>query len=93
MPELEDTNWISDFAFLVDMTTHLNILNSTLQGKNKLIHELYATIRSFEMKLALFKLQLDNNNFSHFSLLNSQDSADGNKYAEIIPNLQEILDL
>ena len=72
MPELEDTNWISDFAFLVDMTTHLNILNSTLQGKNKLIHELYATIRSFEMKLALFKLQLENNNFSHFPLLNSQ---------------------
>ena len=45
--EFEDPTWNSDFAFLVDMTTHLNILNSTLQGKNKLIHELYATIRSF----------------------------------------------
>ncbi|KAI6655961.1 General transcription factor II-I repeat domain-containing protein 2-like [Oopsacas minuta] len=74
VPEFEDTNWISDFAFLLDMTTHLNILNSTLQGKNKLIHELYATIRSFEMKLALFKLQLKNNNFSHFPALKSQDS-------------------
>ncbi|KAI6661857.1 General transcription factor II-I repeat domain-containing protein 2-like [Oopsacas minuta] len=90
--EFEDTNWISDFAFLLDMTTHLNILNSTLQGKNKLIHELYATIRSFEMKLALFKLQLKNNNFSHFPALKSQDSADGNKYAEIISNLQENFD-
>ena len=46
-PEFEDPTWNSDFAFLVDMNTHLNILNSTLQGKNKLIHELYATIRSF----------------------------------------------
>ena len=68
-PEFEDPSWISDFAFLVDMTTHLNILNSTLQGKNKLIHELYATIRSFETKLALFKLQLKNNHFFHFPSL------------------------
>ena len=90
--EFEDPTWNSDFAFLVDMTTHLNILNSTLQGKNKLIHELYATIRSYETKLALFKLQLKNNNFFHFPSLNSQNNADGNKYARIISNLQENFD-
>ena len=78
-PEFEDPMWISDFAFLVDITTHLNML----------IHELYATIQSFEMKLALFKLQLKNNNFFHFPSLNSQNNADGNKYARIISNLQE----
>ncbi|KAI6653051.1 general transcription factor II-I repeat domain-containing protein 2B-like [Oopsacas minuta] len=44
------------------------------------------------MKLALFKLQLKNNNFSHFPALKSQDSADGNKYAEINSNLQENFD-
>ena len=26
-PEFEDPTWMSDFAFLVDKTTHLNILN------------------------------------------------------------------
>ncbi|KAI6657821.1 General transcription factor II-I repeat domain-containing protein 2-like [Oopsacas minuta] len=58
MPELDDPTWISDFAFLVDMTT--------LQGKNKMIHELYATIRNFESNLALFKLQLKSNYFFTF---------------------------
>ena len=92
-PEFEDPTWISDFAFVVDMTTYLNILNSTLQGKNKLINELYATIRSFETKLALFKLQLKNNIFFHFPSLNSQNNADGNKYDRIISISKKILSL
>jgi len=35
--ELTNNDWIKDLAFLVDITTHLNILNLQLQGKNKVI--------------------------------------------------------
>ena len=32
--EFQNPAWLCDFAFLVDITTHLNSLNSTIQGKN-----------------------------------------------------------
>jgi hypothetical protein len=35
--ELNDEMWISDLAFLVDVTGHLNSHNRELQGKDKLI--------------------------------------------------------
>ncbi|KAI6655798.1 General transcription factor II-I repeat domain-containing protein 2-like [Oopsacas minuta] len=62
VPEFEDTNWISDFAFLVDMTTQLNILNSTLQGKNKnqqQSFEIFAQPFSFDPQYAPQELQLE----------------------------------
>jgi hypothetical protein len=43
--ELNDEGWITDLAFLVDVTGHLNNLNKELQGKGKLITDiLYITI-------------------------------------------------
>jgi len=33
--EFEDEEWISDLAFLVDLTRHLNGLTFRLQGKNQ----------------------------------------------------------
>lgn len=32
-PELKNDNWLGDFAFTLDIITHLNILNDALQGK------------------------------------------------------------
>ena len=37
VPELNDQKWMVDFAFLVDITNHLNILNLKLQASNQLI--------------------------------------------------------
>ena len=34
VPELDDENWLTDLAFLVDLITHLNELNMHLQGEN-----------------------------------------------------------
>ena len=36
--ELNEENWLSDLAFLVDLITHLNELNMHLQGE-KLIYQ------------------------------------------------------
>jgi len=35
VPGLTNRDWINHLAFLVDVTTYLNILNLQLQGTNK----------------------------------------------------------
>lgn len=70
IPELNDDEWICDLAFLVDLTTHLNQLNSNLQAKGKLIHELYFQVTSFTKKLKLWESQLKTGQAVHFPTLN-----------------------
>jgi len=41
LPEFRDSEFLNDFAFLVDILTHLNDLDTKLQGKDKLISDLY----------------------------------------------------
>ena len=51
VPELQNESWQIDLAFLVDITTHLNELNTKLQGKNQLVTQLYEHIKAFQLKL------------------------------------------
>jgi hypothetical protein len=67
--EFEDENWLMDLAFLVDITTHLNELNVRLQGKNKLISNMFQIITAFELKLKLWLSQVKVNNFIYFPVL------------------------
>ena len=53
VPELGDENWLTDLAFLVDLTAHLNELKMHLQGENQLINTMFQTITAFQMKLKL----------------------------------------
>ena len=71
IPELTNFKWISELAFLVDITTYLNKLNIALQGKGKLINELFAEIKSFQLKIKLFISQLEKANYCHFPTLQS----------------------
>jgi len=41
LPKFRDSEFLNYFAFLVDILTHLNDLNTKLQSKNKLISNLY----------------------------------------------------
>jgi len=41
VPELEDENWLADLAFLVDLTVHLNELDTHLQGENQLLFAMF----------------------------------------------------
>lgn len=66
VPELKNPDWLCDLAFLVDITNHLNVLNTRLQGKNQLISQLYAHVSSFQCKLTLFRSQLNSGNYNHF---------------------------
>lgn len=85
---LEDESWISDLCFLTDITNHLNILNTRLQGKGKLINEMFDMINSFSSKLLFLKSQLQSNNLNHFSHLSSEIFIPRIEfYIELIDNL------
>ena len=65
VPELTDPEWKWHLAFLTDVTEMLNNLNLQLQGKGKLICDMYSHIKAFEVKLALLLQQVRNNNFAN----------------------------
>ncbi|XP_076810261.1 general transcription factor II-I repeat domain-containing protein 2A-like [Clavelina lepadiformis] len=67
--EFRNPEWVSNLAFLVDLTSHLNKLNLQLQGKKQLIHEMWRHILAFETKLRLWECQLDKENYVHFPIL------------------------
>ncbi|XP_075053814.1 general transcription factor II-I repeat domain-containing protein 2-like [Mixophyes fleayi] len=87
VPELDDENWLTDLAFLVDVTTHLNELNMRLQGENQLISTMFQTITAFEMKLKLLHSQIKANNFMHFSTLAKHGPVNTEKYAALLFDL------
>ncbi len=43
-----DKKWLSDLAFLVDVTEMLNVLNVQLQGKDQIITQLFDHVRAFK---------------------------------------------
>jgi hypothetical protein len=45
--------WLIYSFFFVDVTVHLNTLNKGLQGKDKLITEISASIKAFKVTFRL----------------------------------------
>ncbi|KAK2847545.1 hypothetical protein Q5P01_010544 [Channa striata] len=81
LKELKCKGWVQDLAFMVDITQHVNRLNTTLQGCNR-------------MKLSLWRTQLSNGDTVHFSCLTAvclkaQDRPDNDldKYKDNITDL------
>jgi hypothetical protein len=50
VPELSDAEWILDLAFLVDITSFLNELNTKLQEKGKLLSDIFSDIFSLSFQ-------------------------------------------
>ncbi len=77
---------------MVDVTEHLNVLNTKMQGHNKVVTEYYDCIHAFEMKLDLWGKQLSQGNPAHFPYLKSLPTAHDKdnmvKYKEKIVGLQ-----
>lgn len=85
--ELKCKEWVQDLAFIVDITQHLNTLNTTLQGRNKVVTQNEDSIRAWEA-------QLYNSDTGHFPCLTAVrpkagDRIDGdmNKYKGSITDL------
>ncbi|XP_046142970.1 general transcription factor II-I repeat domain-containing protein 2A-like [Osmia bicornis bicornis] len=64
--KFEDINFLTELAFLTDITHHLNILNSLLQTKKQNLAEYMNYIKNFRKALQDFTNQLENNNFKNF---------------------------
>ena len=60
MAEIEDESWLCDLAFLVDITTHMNELNTRLQRKAQYASEMYGHIKGFMNKLRLWHAHIQN---------------------------------
>jgi hypothetical protein len=88
-PQLTDHYWMCDFAFCVDITQYLNELNSSLQGMNQLINEIFAKVKAFESMHRLWELQLRSNNMTNFPTPRTKKPTDTEKYAEEIQILQQ----
>ena len=88
-PELSDKNWLCDFAFAVDILSHMNELNTKLQGKDQFVHDMYTNVRAFKSKLTLFSRQISNKSFTHFPTLAMQKEATRNaqKYSKSLDDL------
>lgn len=86
--ELNNEAWISDLAFMVDITSHLSDLNIKMQGKNMMISEFITVIQSFLSKLSLWEKQLEKNNAFNFINLSSRTLTDMNIYAQKINKLK-----
>jgi hypothetical protein len=87
--ELNDSAWIRDLAFLVDITKHMNELNVALQGKDQHVGLLVSHLKAFEVKLRLWSTQLLTNNLAHFPTLRSVTPPDAMAYSEKINSLRE----
>ena len=88
IPQLGDEVWVADLAFFVDITAHLSSLNLTLQGNNKLCHDLYSTATAFINKLCLWKMQLAGGVTTHFPTLSDhQTNGSFEAYNRLISNL------
>lgn len=52
--ELSNEKWVLNLAFLTDITTLFNKLNTKLQGKDKLLSYMYSNIKSFQVNINSF---------------------------------------
>jgi hypothetical protein len=84
--DLNDEERITVLALFVDVTGHLEHLKQ-LQGKDKLITNMYDNIKAFKVTLQLWGNQLKLHNFVHFPHLKSLGiifSGDIHEYSQSI---------
>lgn len=90
-----DSEWIWDLAFLCDITEDLNVLNRRMQGKGKLVSEMYGKVRSLAGKINMCVKQISDDDFTHSAcceeLLFSKDFSSQmsvERYSEALKFLQ-----
>lgn len=94
MAELEDSVWLCDLAFLVDIVAHLNSLNKLLQGNGQAVCNLYSNIKAFKLKLRLWIDHLNSKNLTHFPTLLevASDVVDLQQYSKKLSDILEQFD-
>ncbi|KAL2719445.1 hypothetical protein V1478_010907 [Vespula squamosa] len=62
----KEIKFLSELAFLTDIASHLNHLNSQLKEQNHTISDLIGYVNGFQNKLKLFIIELEANELHHF---------------------------
>ncbi|GFV21634.1 general transcription factor II-I repeat domain-containing protein 2A [Trichonephila clavipes] len=65
-PDLTDDQWIQNFYFMEDVTSHLNQLNRKLQEQGNLIFSILEEVITFENKLSIFAQDFERETLFHF---------------------------
>lgn len=89
---MADENWLPDFAFFTDLLSHLNKLNTKLQGKNQFLDELWGHLKAFKLQLKLFCSCVEKNELTHFPKLSSISPVSDdklNRFAQQLKKLHE----
>ena len=66
VPELQIYSRVEDLAFLSDIVKHLNVLNQSLQGVDKIITNMIDTVKAFMRKHDLWQKQMAQGNIENF---------------------------
>ena len=89
VPQLTSRDWVRDFAFLVVIVTHLNMLAISLERHSQVLTQPCNSVDSFLVKLCLWETHLAQSNLTHFPMLElvSENENDGLHY---IPQIKEL---
>ena len=69
--KLEDQTWLAHLAYLTDVFGHLNELNTSLQGNDKTVLQMYDKVSAFMRKTDLWLRRCEKEDVSNFPHLNS----------------------
>uniref|UniRef100_A0AAZ3REG1 SPIN-DOC-like zinc-finger domain-containing protein n=1 Tax=Oncorhynchus tshawytscha TaxID=74940 RepID=A0AAZ3REG1_ONCTS len=64
--ELWEQKFLCELAFFCDISSQLDALNLQLQGRGRIITDMYAAVRAFKTKLCLWENQMLQGNPCHF---------------------------
>ncbi|KAM3870127.1 general transcription factor II-I repeat domain-containing protein 2-like [Diretmus argenteus] len=64
--ELREKTFLCELAFLCDISSHIDALNLQLQGRGRIITDMYAAVRAFKTKLCLWENQMRQGHLGHF---------------------------
>ena len=67
--QLEQAEWLEKLHFIVDMTAHLNTLNTALQGRGRTALHMLEDVLAFERKLTVYARDLQRGTLSQFPCL------------------------
>ena len=88
-PELNDSEWLSDFAFAVDIMEYMKELNTHLQGQDMLAHNMHEKVEAFKAKLKLIYAGMNKGNCDHMPTL-KQTLVCGDKLRYYASKLQDL---
>ena len=83
-PQLEQAEKLEKFNFIIDMTAHLNTLNTVLQGRGRTARHVLEDVLAIERKFMVFARDLQRGTLSHFPCLREFKQT----YSDISINLE-----